>query len=137
MISFGGATRFGGAGWILPGDVSVDGNRSTDLRLQMGYGGLVVRRVLAHEGATRIGGRILIGAGTAHIALPVVGSRIASDNFFVLEPEITAQVRVMRWLGVGLGTSFRYVDGVEDLPGVRRSDLAGFALAFRVSAGPF
>jgi hypothetical protein len=60
--------------------------------------------------------RLMLGAGNAKVRLPVIGTEIATDNFGVLEPEITGERPLWSFLALRAQVAYRWVFDVEDLP---------------------
>jgi hypothetical protein len=126
LLSTGGRVALGGAGWILATDASIPtGNPGADLRLLVAYGGIIAEVAVLDGTPVRAFVRTLVGAGSARVELPVVATEIAADNFAVIEPEAVILRRLRGALGIGAGLGYRFVFGVEDLPGVVSGDLSG------------
>lgn len=127
---------FGGAGYLMihPLDLSRPGSA---LELRMAYGGLLTG-IRLHDGPRlRWAARLLLGAGNAKAVVPVVGTELRSDNFGVVEPEVTASIRVMRLTSVRLGAGYRFVYGVQGLPRVTPAQLRGSFVGLSVAFGQF
>lgn len=126
LLGTGGRVALGGAGWILTTDISIPtGSPGSDLQLLVAYGGITAE--VAVLGGTPVRGflRTLVGAGSARVELPVVATEIAADNFAVIEPEAIILRTLRGALSIGAGLGYRFVFGVEDLPGVLAGDLSG------------
>ncbi len=126
LLSTGGRVAIGGAGWLLTTDTSIPtGNPGSDLQLLVAYGGIAAEVAVRAGTTVRLFLRTLVGAGSARVELPVVATEIAADNFAVFEPEAVILRRLRGVLGIGAGLGYRFVFGVEDLPGVLSGDLSG------------
>jgi len=120
-------TSVGGAGFQLTGRVLL--GSPTDLHrtaLDFGYGGLVVERLAPSHRSWALAASLLLGAG--HATARRDGVELGSDNFGVLEPTISIVRALAGPLGVRVGGGYRFVFGVDDLDGVRPSDLRGATL---------
>lgn len=136
-FSLGGPVEFGGGGWILVDDVAVEGGSiGSDLQLQLGYAGALVRVPfrLGDGVSLRLGA--LAGAGHAAVPVPVVDAEIPADNFLVLEPALSFDYILHAWIGGQATLAYRFVAGVEDLLRIRRRDLSGFSAGISLSFGP-
>jgi len=134
LLSLDGRFAFGAGGGLMLGSATVDGEGpGSDLDLRMAYAGLLVHLTLFGSPDRYVALRTLVGAGSAKIELPVVGSEIAADNFGVLVPEIVGSVPLAGPLQMGLGAGYRHVFGVDDLPNVAPGDLEGFSARIRLS----
>lgn len=128
----------GGGGWILLPDREVEGEGVFPRQqLGFGYGGLVIE-----VGTFSIGGlggfaaRTLFGAGNAELRDVVTGTRLASDNMLVVEPEILLGFSLAGRMSGGVGLSYRHAWRVQDLGGLGRGDLSGLCLALYLRIGP-
>ncbi len=132
-VSVSPGTSVGLVGWSLLRPVPLDGGTDSDLELRAAYGGVVVRRHLTGGAPVAVGAAFTAGAGNAKVRLSVVDTEAAADNFAVLEPALS----VRRTLGLGFAAEgwlrYRFVLGVEDLPGITASDLRGPSAALRLT----
>lgn len=118
-LSVGGSgTLFLGTARLAPG---------SDLTLRTAFGGLVAQLTLAELPGLSFWLRALAGAGNAKVDLAAVGTRIAADNFGVFVPEFGGTMQIAGPLSAGAALGYRAVFGVDDLPGVRPSDLRGLS----------
>lgn len=101
--------------------------------LTSGYGGVLIRwRPAGDVPGVRLGGSILLGAGTARIRSPLAEATIVSENYFVLEPRVDVLVRQDRPVRFSASAGYRIATGADDLPGIRVSELRGPALSLAV-----
>jgi hypothetical protein len=136
LLRVGGDFFFGGAGYLMlrPLDLSQPGS---GLELRMAYGGVLTGLRLHEGGRFRWDARLLVGAGNAKAIVPVVGTELRSDNFGVVEPEITASIWAMRLVSVRVGAGYRFVYGVQGLPRVSPEQLRGIFIGASVAFGQF
>jgi hypothetical protein len=137
-FDLGGRFFFGGAGWVLrePLEVSV-AEGATGLRLELAYGGALAGWTFARREGARAEARVLAGAGTARLRLRAAGAEIAADNFLAVEPAVAASVPLVGSLGLWAELAWRWVRGVEDLPGVGADQIRGPSVSLGVALGPF
>ena len=138
LLSIDPRFSFGGAGWVLLEEPTVDtGTPGSGFKLRMAYGGLVTAARLMETTRARVAVRTLWGAGNAKIVLPVSETEIDADNFGVVEPELSGTWHLNRLFDVGVGLAYRFVFGVEDLTGVSATHLRGPSASLSVSARGF
>lgn len=132
-VVFAGGIEIGGVGIkvLEPVDISVGSGGFVELRT--GYGGITFAKRGLLGG--RIGAGFLLGAGNAEIRALPVGNQLGSDNFMVLEPEVTLELPSWGVIHGAIGAGFRFVTGVDDLPTVRADDLKGFTVTLAIVAG--
>lgn len=129
--------RVGGAGYFLPSSLDIGSVALQDLRLDFGYGGLVLE--VLHPSRSGNGAwfaRLLVGAGNAVVRDAATSLRLDSDNFVVLQPGVGVAYPLHGRLSGAVGLSWRWVAGVQDLRGVDPSDLRSpsFDLRLRISS---
>lgn len=128
----------GGAGSVVLGATDLAGSvPGSDLELRVAFGGLLAQLLVLESGERSVWLRLLAGGGNAKVDLAAVGTQIAADNFGVLVPEIAVTVRLVGPLRGGAAVGYRTTFGVEDLPGVARSDLRGLAAGVSLSLHRF
>jgi hypothetical protein len=111
-----------------------------NLRLDFGYGGLWLEYIfwpykLVHASVgTLIGG----GASIYNRTLQTAGQEreLISDIVFVVDPVVSAEVNVLRFMRLGAGVGYRYVGSV-DLAGLSKDDLSGFTVSVMLKFGNF
>lgn len=128
----------GGGGWILLAEREVEGEGAFPRQqLGFGYGGLVVEvGTFSISGVAGFAARTLLGAGNAELRDVVTGTRVASDNMLVVEPEILLGFPLAARMSGGIGLSYRHAWRVQDLGALGRRDLSGPSLALYVRVGP-
>ncbi len=137
-IFFGTSLSLGGGGWALAkplGISSVAG--ASDLELAISYAGVQSEYRLVQARVTGIGLRLLVGAGSAKVSLPIVGTELAADNFGVIEPEVVGVFALRGYTELRVQLGYRLVYGVEDLPQVGPGHLRGATLTLSLRLGPF
>jgi len=138
LISFGGSFSLGGGGWTLAEPIRIPGAAGAfDLDLAMSYAGVQAEYVLTAAGAPGLALRLLVGAGSATLSLPVVGTETAADNFGVIEPEAVAVLPMWGFMKLRAQLGYRFAHGVEDLPQVAPEHLRGATASLAISLGPF
>ena len=112
--------------WTLLGDRPLDPSAPAGgLRLDVAYGGAVAAFPLTDGNGVALDVRLLVGAGTARVKVPVELAQVAADNFFVVEPAFGLTVPLdERWHG-RLSASYRAAIGVEDLFGLTSGQVSG------------
>lgn len=119
----------GGSGTLFLGTADLGGSTpGSDRTLRTAFGGLVAQLTLAELPRLSLWLRTLAGAGNAKVDLAAVGARIAADNFGVFVPEFGGTMQLAGPLSAGAAMGYRAVFGVDDLPGVRPSDLRGLTV---------
>jgi hypothetical protein len=135
-LALGGA----GYGWTreMRGFADVDG---TPRDLEVGYGGFVLRYsiltgslVYGSLGAVIGGGAVMLHADTDDDDALDNGGGDETDEFFVVEPQLSVQINLMRWMRLGLQGGYRITSGVGRL-GYTESDINGFTLGGTLQFG--
>ncbi|HBG17683.1 MAG TPA: hypothetical protein DDW93_12955 [Firmicutes bacterium] len=129
----------GGGGYGLANEVKAPvTDTDGDLYYNLGYGGLMFEYVNNSHKLIHFTINTLIGAGG-------IGYRernwrpdpeYASDLFFVFEPTINLELNVASCFRVGLGVSYRYIDGIQ-LVGTTDEELSGIAANLNFKFGAF
>jgi len=133
LLSLDGHFGFGAAGSLMLGSITVESaGAGSDLDLRLAYGGMLLQMVLAGSRDRSLALRTLVGAGNAKIKDTVYGLEIGADNFGVVEPQLVGTTSLAGPLRLGAGVGYRYVFGVEDLPGVVAADLRSFSARMRL-----
>jgi hypothetical protein len=113
----------GRGGWLINSIISIGGgayglsNRVTadspdSVRLQLGYGGLVLERVFMPLRMMHGSLSLLVGAGTVDMHESMHrDDRAETENFFVLEPEASLEINVGRFFRFCPGMSYRWLAG--------------------------
>jgi hypothetical protein len=97
--------------------------------LTLGYGGVFLEMVRPSAGSSGPWSTgILVGAGTARIRSPSLGSELDSRNFFLLEPSVARRLRLRGPLVAEGRLAYRLPLGPEPMVGVRPGDLRGGSL---------
>ncbi len=105
--------------------------------LTMVYGGGMIGYTLLPRRLVHVTFTTLIGAGGLGRRIRGTDSETGfGDSFFVLEPMITADLNVARFMKAGLALSLRLVRGVE-VAGLSNGDLSGLFGSFVLKFGSF
>lgn len=139
----------GRGGWILNHTFSIGGggygmvNRivANDMQgspvVQFGYGGIVLEYILGSRKMIHFSAATLIGAGgVGYFWEQWHGYDMESVGFFVAEPEINVMLNVSEFFRIGLGSSYRYVNGVN-IQGLNDRDLSSYAVNLTFKFGFF
>ena len=136
-ISFGTSFSLGGGGWVQTKPMIISGVAgASDLELAISYAGVQSEYRLWPPQGAGIGFRLLVGAGSAKVSLPIVGTELAADNFGVVEPEVVGLLPLRDFAALRAQVGYRFVYGVEDLPQVDAKHLRGMTLTLSLSLGP-
>lgn len=126
--------RGGGRGLTRP--LALTG-ASSPFELTFGYGGVGVGYALdGHRTEPSVS--ILLAAGHGEVRSRFTGAELASENLFVVEPEVSLRRMVHPTLALGASGGYRWVSAVEQLPGISPGGLRGWilSLSFRLQQRP-
>jgi hypothetical protein len=139
----------GGGGYFLIGDVEHQQSPSSRYRyLNLAYGGLELGYVHEWDEVVHATFNVLLGHGGVGYRRGIWNEIIDGnfsdddifddevDNFFILEPSISVNLNLTRWLHLSAGASYRLVTDV-DLPGLQNEDLRGISLQTAIEFGLF
>jgi len=101
--------------------------------LKMGYGGLVVGHLVPLTSQMDLAVDALVGAGSYGAASTPSSEH---DAVFVFEPSASLALRVLPFMRIGVGASYRFV-GDASFGGVRDADLRGLTGMLYVRVGRF
>lgn len=122
-------------GWGLATDnAQVNMGVAGPQRLTMGYGGLQLGWVARPGSVLHPTVGVLVAGGEIEVGDEDEDG--ASDHVFVLEPSLGLELSVSRALRLVVGATYRHVADVE-VPGVRASDVRGFAGQVVLRVGRF
>lgn len=123
-LVFGGRLAIGGAGFALLEDVELVGTEAgIGFDLGLGYGGLYF--AYWKPVSSRVTGQVglLAGAGHAEVRDRLEGREVGSDNFPVLEPDVSLFFAVHPRIRLGASLAYRMAWDVHQLPAVSAEDL--------------
>lgn len=101
--------------------------------LTLGYGGVSLRYHLSPgSSASSWSGALLVGAGTARVRSTLVGQDVGTDNFFVVEPNVSYQRYFRPNVAGAVSGAYRFTPGFDPLPGLEAGSLRGFVLSLSV-----
>jgi hypothetical protein len=125
----------GGMGYGLVSDLeTTDGGNKYDI--DMSYGGFDVGYAFFPDSVVHFTIHGTIGWGS--VSSTDTGTKdTESDEFFVLEPNIDAEVNVTTWIRLCVGASYRYASGVSGVSVISDSDLRGIGGTIFIKFGSF
>ncbi|MCI0512261.1 hypothetical protein L0128_03520 [candidate division KSB1 bacterium] len=133
----------GGGGYGLSSNVEAPGiftATGAPLYLNFGYGGVHLEYILSSSKLVHFTLHSLIGGGGISYREQKIAETdtepVSSDGIFVFEPGFNLMLNVTRHFRLGVGATYRYVNGV-DLPGASDSDLSGVAAQVVFKFGSF
>jgi len=135
LLGLPGGWKAGGTAVFLLKGVSV-----APEELHMGWGGVLLEspaRSLRALGPALWWTSVTVGAGNASIRDPFSGTRLRSDNFFILDPSASVGVLVLPRLQAAGLAGFRLALGVGGLGAVDGRALGGWTLGAALRFGPF
>lgn len=141
-ITFNRALSLGLGGTALANgpipDRWYDPNGSSPNYLAAAYGGLYVEPLLPAGKLVHLAFPVLVGGGAATNDDDFTGPYrdYRTDGFFIVEPGVTVEVNVTKFLVLGLGTTYRHTAGF-DLPGTSRTALNGWSGGLTLKVGRF
>jgi len=132
-------------------DISgIDSTRK--LRLDMGYGGLLLEYIAFPREAIHLSFPFVIGAGGASVSTKEEGvnpdannwdndpfynwNSLESTAFFVLEPGINIELNLIKYLRLNLGASYRYISAT-DLDRLTDDNFSDFSFNLCLKFGKF
>ncbi len=128
-------------GWTRNQRATPDPVDGEPRRLELGYGGAVIRYGLFTDQLVHatVGG--LVGGGGAVLRRDDLDGddEVDSedmDTFFIVEPQVTAEVNLTRWLRVGAQVGYRFTAGVGKLD-YDEGDINGIGAGGHVQIGWF
>ena len=123
-VLLGGSFTIGGMGMGLIND-NIREPGPTGRQLTMGYGGLYLEQMFAPSKLVHVSvGTLLGGGGASWMDRQDRRVQTPTDGFFVIEPELSIEVNVTRFLRIGLTGSYRRISGL-DLVGLPSDQLDG------------
>ena len=130
-----------------PSNLPADSTR--EIKVDMGYGGVLLEFIALPKKAVHLSFPILIGAGGSNLgAKTYVGQTdyyqegwatydfIENSGFFVVEPGVFVELNMTRFFRLTAGGTYRYITGV-DLQRLDSKDLSGFTFSFALKFGSF
>lgn len=134
LLGFSDRWRIGGSAHLLARAHDLDRPEPLPAQeLRAGYGGVLIEWSATAAWALRL----LVGAGNGEIFDSATGSRVRSDNFFLVEPSFGLDASVADRIRVGGTVAYRRAIGVQGLGNVDEASLSGIGLGLVVRLGPF
>ena len=118
----------GGGGYGIASDITIDGND-----LQMDYGGFELEYIWRSDAVVHF--TIHTGLGWGKVEMR--DGAYVSDRFFYIEPTFNGEVNIISWLRINAGVGYFWVDDIEGMPGLSRSDVRGITGTLVVKFGWF
>jgi hypothetical protein len=125
----------GGAFYWLESDIETTVS-GTVHDIDMGYGGFELGYVFLPERLVHFNVHTLIGGGEVSSENSITDDS-EDDGFFVVEPNLDMELNVTSWFRLLSGVSYRFVDGVQGVPGISDNDLRGFSGVISLKFGWF
>ncbi len=102
----------------------------------MNYGGFDGGYVFFPDNIVHFTAHATIGWGEVS-STDTVSDTIENDRYFVIEPNLDAEVNILSWLRVCAGASYRFVTGVSGITDINNSDLSGIGGTIFIKFGWF
>ena len=119
------------------------------IKLDMGYGGLLLEYIAMPKKAVHLSFPVLIGAGGTNLGaryyvaqseyLPegvATYDYVENSGFFLVEPGVYLELNMTRFFRLTAGGTYRFVSGT-DLVRLNDSNLSGFTFNFALKFGSF
>ena len=134
----------GFAGYGIVSNARVQSNPpATEYDLYGGYGGLVLGFNLLPREVVHLSVPVVVGAGTIHLSDPNFFTytsdsdfTVEQSTFFVAEPAAYLEFNVTRFFRLGLGASYRYVQG-SSFSNLTDEDLSDWTANLQLKFGRF
>ena len=129
----------GGGGYGLVTDVKAKVSDSIHQYIEMGYGGLELEYIASSNDLLHLSIGMLVGGGGIGYKYEDNNSFNSSHNknaFFVLEPNINANLNVTHFFRIAAGVSYRYVSGLKSAVSTN-ADLSGASANLTFKFGRF
>ncbi len=130
-----------------PNGIKVDSTRN--LRLDMGYGGVLLEYIALPKKAIHLSFPLIIGAGGASIGSMIdqdpnqvdpvdwtTYDYVESTAFFVVEPGISLEMNMTRFFRLNLGATYRFISGTT-LDRLNSNDLSDLSFSLALKFGAF
>lgn len=132
----------------------LDGNGNTidstrNMRLDMGYGGLMLEFIALPKKAVHLSFPIIIGAGGTSVGAEIAQDPnqidpleyntydfVESSAFFVVEPGVSLELNMTRFFRLNFGATYRFISGT-DLVRVKNNDLSDLTFSLALKFGSF
>ena len=134
----------GGAGYGLSTNVQFESSQDGEsYNLKGGYAGIMLGGVIAPSSIVHLYIPVLVGAGNFDVSDPDYNLggfprevTIENSAFFVIEPGLQLDINITRFFRLGLGGSWRFIEGSE-LNTVNNDDLSNWAAEISFRFGRF
>lgn len=128
---------------------SVPSDSTRNIKLDMGYGGLLLEFIAMPKSAVHLSFPVLIGGGGSNLgAQTYVGQSnyyqegwatydfIENSGFFVLEPGVFVELNMTKFFVLSAGGTYRFITGVN-MQRLNSSDLSGATFSLALKFGGF
>jgi len=129
------------------GGAVADSTRS--IKIDMGYGGLLLEYILKPKKAIHIAFPLIIGAGGTSLGVKTTEEIpntnpsewsaydfVESSAFFVVEPGLSVELNMTKFFRLNLGGTYRFISGTN-LERLSSSDLSDFTFNIALKFGAF
>lgn len=130
-----------------PSGLPTDSTRS--IKIDMGYGGLLLEYIVLPKKAVHLSIPVLIGAGGSSLGAETYVNQgnsysedwatydfVESTGFFVLEPGLYLELNMTRFFRLSVGGTYRYIGGAN-LKRLSNTDLSGYTVNLALKFGGF
>ncbi len=130
-----------------PANVPDDSTRV--VKIDMGYGGVLLEFIALPKKAIHLSFPVLIGAGGANLgAKYYVGQSdyypegvatydyIENSGFFIVEPGVYLELNMTKFFRLSAGGTYRFISGT-DMVRINNNDLSGLTFSFALKFGSF
>lgn len=130
-----------------PSNVGDDSTRT--IKVDMGYGGVMLEYILMPKKALHLSFPLLIGGGGSNLgAQTYVGQSeyyeegwatyefIENTGFFVLEPGVFVELNMTKFFVLSAGGTYRFISGTN-LQRLENNDLSGYTFSLTLKFGGF
>jgi hypothetical protein len=128
----------GVGGYSLSTEVKADPLSQNDkpLYIELYYGGLELEYIHNSDNMLHWTFHTLLGGGSVDLLEHDPENKIESDNLFVIEPSLNADLNITNWFRLGMGISYRLVTGITS-DHISNSELSGFGGLLILKFGKF
>ena len=129
----------GGGGYGLVPDVKAKVSDSIHQYIEMGYGGLEIEYIASSNDLLHLSMGLLVGGGGIgykHDDNDMFTTSNNKNSFFVLEPNVNANLNVTHFFRIAAGVSYRYVSGLKSIVSTN-ADLSGPSAILTFKFGKF
>lgn len=108
----------GGGGYGLANEVTgTKTNLGSEMLLNFGYGGFEMEYIINSDDVLHATVYLLLGGGSVSHRSSYYYDESwfgNSDEFFVCEPAVNAELNIISFMRINLGVGYRYINGIKD-----------------------